>query len=148
MQGIRIPTASLPVAAFVLWVWLFALYFKTVQTDLDFPRQILQANFFLVDIILVLIWFLCGRITFMVSASVVILLTTYLVLSLGERGLWVQVVAVLIGYLWLNHLSKKIENEKLMHLVNRERLQAELNVTGKGLEEKDHLLSALERKRE
>ena len=145
-RGIPVPTVSLPIAAFALWVWLFLSYVPTVQTDLDFPRQILQANFFVSNIILVLTWFLCGRVVFAICASAVILLTTYLVLDIGETGLWVQVVAVLFGYLWLEHLSRQIENEKLVHLVNREKFQAQLNLAQKALEEKDHLHSALERK--
>ncbi len=148
MRGLPLPTFALPVLAFALWVYLFLSYLGIVQSDLDFPRQILQASFFLSNIILVLAWFLCGRVWFAVFASTLILLTVYLVLYLGEPGLWVQVVAVLLGYLWLEHLSRQIENEKLVHLVNWERVQAKLNLSSKGLEEREQLLTALGRKLE
>ncbi len=145
-RGISLPPAFYPAAAFVLWLILFVSYLGTLRADLEFPRQILGAEFFLSNLILVLAWFLAGRAGFVIAASGVGLLVVYAVLYLDDPGIGAQLVAVALVYLWLDRLSREIENEKVVHLVGREKIQAKLNLALKGLDEKDHLVGALRKK--
>lgn len=147
-RSLVLPSVFFPVAAFLVWTVLFISYLGTVRPDLEFPRQILAGEFFAANLILVLAWFLAGRAWFVVFASVVTLLTVYVILYLDEPGIAVQIGVVVLTYFWLDRLSRQIENEKLVHLVGREKVQANLNLALKALEEKDHLVLALKKKLE
>lgn len=141
-----IPAAVYPYTAFALWALLLAAYLPVLASPLEFPRQILQADLFLSNLILVLTWFFCGRTVFAVFAGFLALLCGYLLLAMEEPGIAVQPIAIGFTYLWLEYLSRQIEHEKLVHQVNREKVQARLNLSQKALEEKGRLMSALERK--
>ena len=147
-RGKTLPPIVFPLAAFAIWIYLFFSYLETLQSDLESPLQILQATFFLSNLILVIAWFLHGRLLFVIFASVFGILTAYLILALREVGLWIQIATMGILYLWLDYLSGLIDNEKLVHLVNREKVQADLNLSHKDLSEKDHLHAALKKKLE
>jgi len=74
------------------------------------------------------------------------LLVGYLILNLEEWGLVMQHVTILLLYVWLRYLTDKIENEKISKMMEREKIQEELNLSRKKLEDKNHLFSALGRK--
>src|SRR3989344_2835997 len=115
LRGIPLPPIVYPLAAFLLWTFLVFSYLGVVESDLDFPRQILQADFFLSNLILVLAWFLSGQALFTVVAASVAVLAVYLSLALRDGGLWVQIGAIAVLWFWLQHLSRQIDNEKLVH---------------------------------
>ncbi len=147
-RSISLPSFFFPVAAFLVWTVLFVSYLGTVRPDLEFPREILAGEFFVSNLILVLAWFLAGRVWFVAFASIITLLTVYVLLYLDEPGLGIHIGVIVLVYFWLDRLSREIENEKLVHIVSREKVQAKLNLALKGLEEKDHLNLALKKKLE
>jgi diguanylate cyclase (GGDEF)-like protein len=141
-----IPSFFLPIIAFLIWNVLFFSYLPILEKDLDFSRQIILVNLYLSNIILILTWFLCGRILFILFAAVVSLLAAYLMLDLGELGMGVHIVTVALLYLWLKHITDKIGREKLAKMMERDKIQEGLNLAQKTLEERTRLLSALSRK--
>jgi diguanylate cyclase (GGDEF)-like protein len=143
-----VPSFFIPIAAFLIWFVLFFSYLPILEKDLDFSRQITLVNLYLSNIILILTWFLCGRILFIVFAAAVSLLAAYLMLDLGELGMGVHIVTVALLYLWLKHITDKIGREKLAKMMERDKIQEGLNLAQKMLEEKSRLLSALTRKLE
>ncbi len=143
-----IPSFFLPIAAILIWSVLFFSYLPILEKDFDFARQIILVNLYLSNIILILTWFLCGRILFIVFAAVVSLLAAYLMLDLGEPGMGVHIVTVALLYLWLKHITDKIGREKLSKMMERDKIQESLNLAQKSLEERSRLLAALSRKLE
>ncbi|MBP9733701.1 MAG: sensor domain-containing diguanylate cyclase [Candidatus Omnitrophica bacterium] len=143
-----IPSFFLPIAAFLVWSALFFSYLPILEKDFDFARQIILVDLYLSNIILILTWFLCGRILFIVFAAIVALLAAYLMLDLGEPGMGVHIVTVALLYLWLKHITDKIGREKLAKMMERDRIQESLNLAQKALEERSRLLAALSRKLE
>jgi diguanylate cyclase (GGDEF)-like protein len=143
-----IPSFFLPILAFLIWSVLFFSYLPILEKDFDFARQIVLVNLYLSNIILILTWFLCGRILFILFAAMVSLLAAYLMLDLGEPGMGVHVVTVALLYLWLKHITDKIGREKLAKMMERDKIQESLNLAQKALEERSRLLAALSRKLE
>ena len=148
LRGIPVPPVFLPIAAFFLWLTLVLSYAPVLHTDFESARHFFRTAFFLGNLVLVLAWFLCGRPYFAVFSVLSGLLAAYYGLVMRDGGVWVHLLGLVVLYFWLDHLSRTIENEKLVHLVEREKTQAALNVSSKALEEKEHLESALERKLE
>ena len=126
--------------------FLFFSYLPVLKDDLEFSRHIILANLYLSNIILILAWYLCGQIVFIVFAAIFALHVSYLMLSLGEWGVGVQILTMLVLYLWLKYLTDMIENEKLSKMMECDKIQENLNLSQKTLEEKEHLQTALDRK--
>lgn len=143
-----VPSFFLPIAAFLIWGVLFFSYLPILERDFDFARQIVLVNLYLSNIILILTWFLCGRILFIIFSAIVALLAAYLMLDLGEPGMGIHIVTVALLYLWLKHITDKIGREKLAKMMERDKIQESLNLAQKALEERSRLLSALSRKLE
>lgn len=147
-MGYSISSFALPVICFLLWNILFFSYLPVLEIDLDFSRQIVLADLYLSNIILILTWFLCGQIVFIVFASFFSLLVLYLMLNIGDFGIGVQILTILLLYIWLKHITGKIEDEKLDEVMQRDRMQEEVNLSQKQIDEKELLLSALNQKRD
>jgi len=146
LKRFPIPSFFFPVAAFILWNLLFFSYLPILRIDLDFSRQLVMADLYFSNIILILAWFLCGRAVFTVFAVFFMILVSYLMLSLGEWGIGVQHLTIMFLSLWLKRITDRIENEKIDRMMRRDKLQEKLNLSMKTLEGKEHLLSALRRK--
>lgn len=147
-RAFALPSFFLPIVAFLFWNLLFFSYLPVLEADLDFSRQIMMANLYLSNIILILAWFLCGRIIFIVFAVTFALQVGYLMLSLREFGVGVQLLTIALLYLWLKYITNRIESEKLKQMMHREKIQENLNLMQKALEEREHLENALKRKLE
>ncbi|MFT5207908.1 MAG: diguanylate cyclase (GGDEF)-like protein [Candidatus Omnitrophota bacterium] len=141
-----IPSFFIPIVAFGLWTFLFFSYLPVLESDLDFSRQIILANLYLANIILILTWFLCGKLIFVLFSATFSLFVFYLMLSLGDLGLGAQLITIVFLYLWLKHITKKIDNERIGKMMIRERVQEKLNLSQVALEEKKNLVSAIKRK--
>lgn len=147
-MGYSISSFALPVICFLLWNILFFSYLPVLEIDLDFSRQIILADLYLSNIILILTWFLCGQIVFIVFASFFSLLVLYLMLNVGDLGIGVQILTILLLYIWLKHITGKIEDEKLDEVMQRDKMQEEVNLSQKQIDEKELLLAALNQKRD
>lgn len=143
-----VPAFLIPVAAFFLWLALLLSYLPVLQSDLDFSRQIVLANLYFSNLILILTWFLCGQILFAAFALTFAVIAVYLMLDLGDWGVGIQILILGALYLWLRHISERLSQERLQKMVERDKIQERLNMAHLKLDEKDQLIGALVRKRD